>query len=312
MSQYLPTRDFKKIKLCCEYDSVLMNEIKEDNLSTPDDNEYGYFIECNLEYPAEMKEKTENFPFCPYQTKADTELFTTYMNSVKQPNCKPTEKLICDLTNKQKYMIHYRMFKFFTKMGLKVTKIHTVYRFKQSLWLEKYINYNTQKRTKAKTNFEKDLNKLMNNAFFGKTMELVRERVNLEIIPHTNIDQIIKRQSKLSFKGINMHYSKLSLYKFDKEKTVFDKPIYLGFSVLELSKLVMYEFYYHKVQPYYNNNVKPHYMDTDSFILSIKTGDLIKDLKYFKIDFDFSELHENHELYDTINKKVIGKTKIET
>ena len=56
MSQYLPTGDFKKIKLCCEYDSVLMNEIKEDILNTPDDNEYGYFIECDLEYPAEIKE----------------------------------------------------------------------------------------------------------------------------------------------------------------------------------------------------------------------------------------------------------------
>ena len=74
----------------------------------------------------------------------------------------------------------------------------------------------------------------------------------------------------------------------------------------------MYAFYYHKLQPYYNNNVKLHYMDTDSFILSNKTKDLIKDLEYFKDDFDFSELDENHELYDTINKKVTGKMKIET
>ena len=82
------------------------------------------------------------------------------MNSVKQPIYKPTQKLVCDLTNKQKYMIHYRMFKFYTKMGMKVTHIHTIYRFKQSPWLAKYIDYNTQKRTKAKTNFEKDLYKL--------------------------------------------------------------------------------------------------------------------------------------------------------
>ena len=72
MSQYLPTGDFKKIQNCHEamqYDSALMNEIKEDILNTPDDNEFGYFIECDLEYPAEIKEKTENFPLCPYQTK---------------------------------------------------------------------------------------------------------------------------------------------------------------------------------------------------------------------------------------------------
>ena len=68
MSQYLPTGDFKKIKFGCEHDSVLMNEMKEDILSTPDDNEYGYFIECDLEYPVEIK-KTENFPFCLIQQK---------------------------------------------------------------------------------------------------------------------------------------------------------------------------------------------------------------------------------------------------
>ena len=125
---------------------------------------------------------------------------------------------MCDLTNKQKNMIYYRMFTFYTKMGLKVTKIHTIYRFKQSLWLEKYIIRNTQKRTKAQIKFEKDLYKLMNNAFFGQTMENVKERVNLEIIHHTEIHQITKRQSKLSFKGISQHYNDFSLYKCDNEK----------------------------------------------------------------------------------------------
>ena len=63
-----------------------------------------------------------------------------------------------------------------------------------------------------------------------------------------------------------MLYNEFSLYKDDKEKTVFDKPIYLGFSVLELSKVVMYEFYYHKLQPYYNNKLKLPYMDTESTV----------------------------------------------
>ena len=291
-----------------------MNEIKEDIFNTPDDNEFGYFIECNLEYPAEIKEKTKNFPFCPYQTKADPNFFSGYMNNVNQPNYKPTSKLMCDVTNKSKYMIHYRMFKFYFNQGMKVTKIHTIYRFKQSAWLGKYIDHNTQKRTVAKTNFEKDLYKLMNNAFFGKTMENVRDRTKLEIIDHSQIDQIIKRQSKLSFKGIVDHYSKFSVYKFDKEKTVFDKPIYLGFSVLELSKLLMYEFYYHTSEPYWQNKVQLHYMDTDSFILSFNANN--RELRNFlqenKDEFDFSELDKSHEFYDPINKKVIGKMKIET
>ena len=167
------------------------------------------------------------------------------MNSVKQPNYNPTQKpnkqtnFVCELTNKQKYVIHYWMFKFYTKMGMKVTHIHTIYRFKQSPWLAKYIDHNTQKLTRAKTNFEKDLYKLMNNAFFGKTMENVSDCVNLEFIDHSQIQQIIKRQSKLSFKGIVYWYSVFSVYKFDREKTVFDEAIYLGFSVLELSKLLV-------------------------------------------------------------------------
>ena len=311
MSQYLPTGEFEKLQLPENYSQ---DQLVEDLLQIPDDNEFGYFIECDLEYPAETKEKTKNFPFCPYQTKADPNLFSGYMNNVNQPNYKPTPKLMCDVTNKSKYMTHYRMFKFYLNQGMKVTKIHTIYRFKQSAWLGKYIDHNTQKRTKAKTNFEKDLYKLMNNAFFGKTMENVRDRTNLEFIDHSQIDQIIKRQSKLSFKGIIDHYSKFSVYKFDKEKTVFDKPIYLGFTVLELSKLLMYEFYYNKLQPYWKQSIQLHYMDTDSFILSFDTNhqELINFLQENKDEFDFSELDKSHELYNPINKKVIGKMKIET
>ena len=128
---------------------------------------------------------------------------------------------MCDVTNKTKHMTHYRAFKIYINMGMKVTKIHTIYRFKQSAWLAKYIDHNTQRRTQAKTNFEKDLYKLMNNAFFGKTMENVRNRTNLEFDNHSEIDQIIKRQSKLSFRGIVNRYSEFSVYKYDKEKTVF-------------------------------------------------------------------------------------------
>ena len=316
MSQYLPTGEFELLPLNpCNYtDNYNLEQLVEDLLQIPDDNEYGFFIECDLEYPAEIKEKTKNFPFCPYQTKADPNLFSGYMNNINQPNYKPTSKHMCDVTKKSKYMIHNRMFKIYLNQGMKVTKKHTIYKFKQSPWLGKYIDHNIQKRTVAKTNFENYLYKLLNNAFFGKTMENVRDRTNLEFIDHSQIDQIILRQSKLSFKGIMDHYSKFSVYKFDKDKTVFDKPIYLGFSVLELSNLLMYEFYYHTLEPYWQNKVKLHYMETDSFILSFNANhqELIYFLQENKDEFDFSELDKSNELYDPINKKVIGKMKIET
>ena len=289
-------------------------QIIEDLLQIPDDNESGFFIECDLEPSEDIKEKTENFPFCPYKTKADPELFSSYINSILPKNYKPTTKLMCDVKNKNKYMIHYRMFKFYINSGMKITKIHTLYRFKQSPWLATYINKNTQNRSDSKTNFEKDLYKLMNNAFFGKTMENVRDRINLDFISHTQIERIEKRQSKLSFKGIENHYSTFSIYKFEKETTVFDKPIYLGFTVLELSKLLMYEFYYNTLKPYWNDKMKLHYMDTDSFILSFDStfDELTNFLQENKNEFDFSELDKNNKLYSTINKKVVGKMKIET
>ena len=129
MSQYFPTGEFEKLPLNpCTYN---LDQLEDDLLEIPDDNEYGFFIECILEYPSEIKEKT-NFPLCPYQTKADPELFTLYLNSVKQLNYKPTQKPVCDLRNKQKYMIHYRVLQFYRSQGMKVTKIHTLYKFKQS------------------------------------------------------------------------------------------------------------------------------------------------------------------------------------
>ena len=87
MSQPLPTGEFGKLYFLEEYE---LEQIVEGLRFITDDNEYDYFIECDLEYPAEFKEKTENFSLCPYQTKADPSLFSEYMNSVKQPNYKPT------------------------------------------------------------------------------------------------------------------------------------------------------------------------------------------------------------------------------
>ena len=92
-----------------------------------------------------------------------------------------------------------------------------------------------------------------------------------------------------------------------------DKPIYLGFSVLELSKFLLYETYYDGLQPYFKQeHIHLHYMDTDIFVLSVNTKNIIKDLKKLEDIFDFSNLDENHELLSNKNKKVIDKFKKET
>ena len=153
---------------------------------------------------------------------------------------------------------------------------------------------------------------MLNNAAFGKFLENVRNRLGLELIKKGDIKKIIKQQSKLTFNGIQKSYENYDSYTFTKNEVVMDKAIYVGFAILELSKLHMYETYYDVLQLYFGQeNLQLHYIDTDGMILSMKTKDIIKDLKNLKDIFDFSNLDKNHELYSNKNMKVIGKFKIE-
>ena len=219
-----------------------------------------------------------------------------------------------DQTNKQRYFLHYRDLKFYIRHGIRILIVHTVYNFKHSPWLAKYFKKNTEQRKKAISEFEKHFYKLMNNSFYGKTIENIRKRLNLDLIDKTDIHRIPDRQSKLSFDDKIAEYEKFNLYSFNKETIKFTKPIYVGFWVLELSKLSMYEWYFDKMQQYFGEeNLELQSLDTDSFIFPFKRiKSLIEDLKHFKEDFDFSDLDQSHELYSETNKKVIGKMKHET
>ena len=141
-----------------------------------------------------------------------------------------TKKLICDWTKKI-FKFHYRMLKFFVRHGMELEKVHTVISFKQSKWLEKYISFDTQKRNKAKNDFEKDFYKLLNNAFYGKTMENVRNRIKVKFFKKDDSDKILKQQSKLTFNGIHKSYENYDSYTFKQNEVLMDKPIYLGFAV---------------------------------------------------------------------------------
>ena len=117
----------------------------------------------------------------------------------------------------------------------------------------------------------------------------------------------------MTFNGILKSDENSDRYVFRKKEVVMDEPIYLGFAVLELSKLHMYETYYDKLQPYFEEkNLHLQYMDTDSFILRVNTNDIIRDLKKLEDICDFSKLDKKNELFSKKNKKVFGKFKIET
>ena len=141
---------------------------------------------------------------------------------------------------------------FFVKHGMIVDKIHGIFSFTQSKWLDKYINIITQKRNKAKNEFENDFYKLLTNVLYGRTRENVRNRLGIESFKNYEYKIIIKQLSKLTFAEIHKSYEDCDRYSFKQIEVRMDKPNYLGFSVLELSKLHMYETYYDKRQPYFH------------------------------------------------------------
>ena len=139
-------------------------------------------------------------------------------------------------------------------------------------------------------------------SFYGKTMENIRNRCKIEFIRKDDNKKIIKQQSKLIFNGIHKSYENYDSYTLKQNEILIDKPIYLGFSVLELSKLHMYSTYYGILQPYFGQeNLQIHYMDTDSFVLSVNPKNFIHDLHNLKNYFDFSNLNKEDELFSNIN-----------
>ena len=161
------------------YDEIKFdNNVRlEDILNTLDDSDIGYFVEADLICPDNMKEKTKNSPFAPVNKKFNPDNFNDFTKEIKPDTYVQTSKLICDWSDEKNYLIHYRMLKFYIRHDMIVDKVHEIISFKQSKWLEKYINFTTQKRNQAVNDFEKDLYKLLNNAFYGKTMKYVRNRL---------------------------------------------------------------------------------------------------------------------------------------
>ena len=269
-----------------------MNKLDE-ILNTSDDSNFDLFIELDLRYPDNIEEKTKNFQFCPQNKICNKNEYSDYMKKIKPDTYTQNKKLIFDWTDKKKYLILYRMLKFYVRHGMLVEKTHEKISFKKSKWWEKYKNFKTQKRNRAKNEFESDFYKLLNNFFYGKTMEYILNRLRLDFFLKCEGKKIIKRPAKKTFNGIYKSYENWDSYTSRQNEVLMDKPIYLGFAILELSKLHMYETYYDELQPYFETeNLQLPYMVTDSCISSVNTEE---DLKIIEEDlFDFGNKYKNH------------------
>ena len=220
------------------------------------------------------------------------------------------KKLVCNLYDKKKYVVHIKSLKQTLNHGLKFKKIHRVIEFNQEAWLKPYIDMNTELRKLGKNDFEKDLFKLMNNSVFGKTMENIRNHRNIKLV--TTDKKRSKLVSEPNYHTINLISEYLTIIEMKKTKVKMSKSIYLGLSILEISKTLMYEFWYDYMKPKYGNKVKLCYTDTDSFIINIKANDFYEDIASdLENRFDTSNNEVNRPLPMGKNKKVIGLMKDE-
>ena len=239
----------------------------------------GCIVECDLEYPLNTKFKTSKFPLAPEKLKINESNLSEYQKTCLKVEGKKVgnvPKLILNLNDKKKYVIHYQLLKYYEYLGLRVKKIHRIISFKQEPWLKKYIDFNTNERTKANSEFEKNLWKLMNNSFYGKTMENIRGRVSVNL--QSTEQEARKMFSKPTYKDHIIFNEDLIAVLNNVSSVKFDKPIYLGMCVLDYSKLLMYMFYYEVIDKLWLNNEIIGF-DTDSFFLDIYTEDIYEDMK---------------------------------
>ncbi|RLU14839.1 hypothetical protein DMN91_012726, partial [Ooceraea biroi] len=221
---------------------------------TPD-SPTGYILEVDLEYPRHLHDAHADLPFCPTR---------------EAPPDKRQEKLLATLCDKQRYVIHYRTLQQCTSHGLRMARIHRVLEFAQSAWLRDYIELNTAFRTRATNDFEKNLYKLMNNAVFGKTMENVRNRVDVKLVTRWEgrygAEALISRPN---FHSRAVFRENLLAVKLRRLKATFNRPIYVGMCILDISKTRLYEFHYDYTAPLYGDKCRIMYTDTNSLIYRI-------------------------------------------
>ena len=306
MSQSLPTGDFKWIP---SEDFEDPEDFILENYTN--DTRKGVVLEVDLEYPEELHDLHNDYPLAPEKILITDDMLSKYCKDLKDSeniSSGRVHKLVPNLRNKEKYVLHYRNLQLYLSLGMKLKKIHRVLEFTQRPWMKRYIDFNTEKRTMAKNSFEKDFFKLMNNSVFGKTMENLRKRSNIKL--ETDPEHFLKLTRQPTYVSSKIFDENLVGVQMKKTCLFLDKPSYVGFSILDMSKTLMYEFHYNYIRKKYPD-AKLLFTDTDSLFYHIKAEDIYSDFYKDKDLFDNSDYPKSSKFYFAENKKVIGKFKDE-
>ena len=173
--------------------------------------------------------------------------------------------------------------------------------------MEPYIQMNTELRKKAASGFEKDLYK----SVFGKTMENLRRRVDVKLVRSNEVDKLRRLIASPAFARANIFDDDLAAIHVHKSRLELNRPVFVGMSILDLSKYLMSDFYYNQLQGQYGDRCQLLYTDTDSLLLEVQTEDVFRDMASNAELYDTSDYPPEHRLHVIANKKVLGKMKDE-
>ncbi|KAK3750211.1 hypothetical protein RRG08_004434 [Elysia crispata] len=298
MSQPLPTGGFRWVEDCTALAGTIQDQ--------PADGPEGFILE---EYPQELHDHHNAYPLAPERMVVQKEWMSEYQHGLlgKGMASAEVEKLVPNLRDKNHYVLHYRNLQLYLGLGMKLKKVHRALRFEQSPWMEPYIRMNTELRKQATSAFEKDLYKLMNNSVFGKTMENLRKRVDVKLVRAHEEDKLRRLLASPSFARANIFDDDLAAVEVHKSRLVLNRPVYVGMSILDLSKTLMYDFYYGQLKNQYGDRCQLLYTDTDSLLLEIQTKDVYRDMGKHAELYDTSDYPREHPLHSVENKKVLGK-----
>ena len=252
MSQRLPVNGFKWVEKLSNFNERCIKSFNKNS-------DVGYFLEVDAEYPKKIFSSHKDLPFLPERKKLEK-----------------VEKLVCSIEDKEKYVIHIRALKQALNNGLKFKKVHRVIKFQQKAWLKSYTDMNTKLRKETKNEFEKDFFKLMRNSVFGETMENVRNHRDIKLV--TTEEKRSKLVSEPNYHTTKHFSENLLAIEMKKTKVKMNKLVYLGVSILDISKTLMYEFWCDYIKLKYGDRAKLCYMDTDSFVIPIITEDFREDI----------------------------------
>ena len=267
-------------------------------------------LEVDLEYPRELHDMHNDYPVSPEKVKVSKNMLSAYCKKIaKKYNISIglVSELIPTLRDKKEYVLHYRNLQLYLDLGLKIKKVHRVLKFDQSPWLKQYIDFNTEKRKHAKNSFEKDFFKLMNNSVFGETMENLRKRVDVRLV--TNEKKLDKLTSKPTYVSSKIFNENLMAVHKVKETLALNRPAYVGMCILDLSKTLMYDFYYNYLKKKYNNGARLLFTDTDSLTYEIEAEDVCKDFWNDKDMFDNSDYPDSSPYHCNVNKKSLENSR---